>query len=69
MDASTWGEHQLLLVHTHLPKLDDHGIIQWDQESRSVKGGERFHEVTPLLDPIPDDDSEGFASSFGLLTI
>ncbi|WP_254663233.1 ArsR family transcriptional regulator [Haladaptatus sp. W1] len=48
--------------HTHLPKLDDAGFIEWDQEDGTVMRGPRFEAIEPLLelmdeheDELPDD--------------
>lgn len=37
------------LHHNHLPRLQSHGIIEWDQETQTVSQGEAFEEVEPLL--------------------
>ena len=48
--------------HTHLPKLEDAGFIEWNRDSNTVEKGPRFDEVRPLLelmddhaDELPDD--------------
>lgn len=38
------------LHHNHLPKLDDFGFIDWDQESETVTRGDRFGDIEPLLE-------------------
>lgn len=50
------------LYHTHLPKLDDAGFVDWDRESGRITRGPRFEEIEPLLrlmsdhqDELPDD--------------
>ena len=50
------------LYHTHLPKLEDAGFIDWDQERGLITRGPRFEEIGPLLrlmhdhqDELPDD--------------
>ncbi len=48
----------MLLVHNHLPKLDDYGIIQWDHKSRTVTEGEWFGVARSLLNPVPNDSCE-----------
>lgn len=37
------------LHHNHLPRLQSHEIIEWDQETQTVSRGEAFEEVEPLL--------------------
>lgn len=36
--------------HVHLPKLSDHGFIEWDEEAGTVTRGPRFDEVSPFLE-------------------
>lgn len=42
-------ERAILMRHVHLPKLVDHGYIDWDQESNRVTKGPRFDEIRPLI--------------------
>jgi hypothetical protein len=37
------------LVHNHLPRLADHGIIEYDLRSGDVVLGDGFDEIRPLL--------------------
>lgn len=52
----------LLLHHSHLPKLEASGFIDWDREEDAIRRGPRFDEIAPLLDlmdrhqdELPDD--------------
>lgn len=54
---------QLLLSmrHTHLPKLEETGFIEWDRETNMIRKGTQFEEIRPLLelmathaDELPD---------------
>lgn len=47
--ATTAEAFELELYHTHLPKLEEQGIIEWDTESRSVSRGPTFEEIEPAL--------------------
>lgn len=38
------------LVHTHLPMLADHAVVDYDLRSGDVVLGEGFEEVEPLLE-------------------
>lgn len=71
IDADNWEDQQIALYHNHLPKLADHGFIQWDQDEQVVLKGEQFERAQSLLetqDPEPDYDNDGGSSlSFGLL--
>ncbi|RRJ29494.1 DUF7344 domain-containing protein [Halocatena pleomorpha] len=47
---------QIAMYHTHLPKLEDYGFIQWDEnenENEIVKGPQ-FGELRPLLKWMSD---------------
>ncbi|WP_435157174.1 DUF7344 domain-containing protein [Haladaptatus sp. DFWS20] len=50
--------------HIHLPKLVDHGYIDWNLEKRSVTKGPQFDELKPLLVALEgmDDDIPGDGS-------
>jgi hypothetical protein len=41
---------QILLYHNHLPKLEEYGYIEWDEDVSEVARGPRFDEVRPLLE-------------------
>lgn len=42
-------ERAVLMYHLHLPKLEDHGYIEWDDETGEVTKGNRFAEIEPIL--------------------
>lgn len=46
--------HQLqtTMYHSHLPKLADHGFIEWNRDTWAVVKGPHFGEVRPLLECI-----------------
>jgi predicted transcriptional regulator len=35
--------------HSHLPKLEEAGFIEWNQETNTVEKGPQFEEIRPLL--------------------
>ena len=50
------------MTHTHLPKLEESGFIEWDRDTNSIRKGPKFDEIRPLLelmqnhaDELPDD--------------
>jgi hypothetical protein len=43
---------QAEMVHTHLPKLEAAGYIQWEKDTHEVMKGPRFDEIRPLLELI-----------------
>lgn len=45
---------QILMYHKHLPKLEDYGYIEWDEDANEVARGPRFEEVRPLLEWVDD---------------
>ncbi|GAA0235854.1 hypothetical protein GCM10009000_059130 [Halobacterium noricense] len=42
-------DQTIAMQHVHLPKLADHGFIDWDQDAQRVTRGPRFDEIEPLL--------------------
>lgn len=53
---------EIAMTHTHLPKLEEAGFIDWDREAGLVRKGSRFEDIKPLLellsnraDELPDD--------------
>lgn len=55
-------ERLVAMNHVHLPKLEGHGFIVWDQANNEVHKGPNFDQIRPLLellvrheDELPDD--------------
>ena len=53
---------RVTMTHTHLPKLAEADVIDWDREENVVRKGPLFDEIRPLLvlmrdnaDALPDD--------------
>jgi len=51
-----------MIVHSHLPKLDATGYVDWDRETGKIRKGPAWEEIAPLLalleahgDELPDD--------------
>lgn len=45
------------LYHNHLPRLDDHGVVEFDPERRTV--AYRSHErIEAVLDALPEDAAQ-----------
>lgn len=42
------------LVHTHLPKLDEHGLVHYDRENNAVRY-QSDEQVETILDALPVD--------------
>ena len=49
---------QLALSHNHFPKLDDHGLVDWDPEAETLTRGPRFGEIEPFLTLMNDNRDE-----------
>lgn len=47
---------QIAMYHTHLPKLEDYGFIQWKKNAHEVTKGPQFGELRPLLEWMDDPD-------------
>ena len=47
-------ERAILMYHIHLPKLADHGYIEWDDETGKVTKGDRFAEIEPILTALTE---------------
>ncbi|MFC4451878.1 DUF7344 domain-containing protein [Halorussus aquaticus] len=46
------------LRNVHLPKLAEHGYIEWDAETQTIWRGPNFEEVAPLLRLVDDHRDE-----------
>lgn len=47
--ASDPDRLEAVLVHSHLPKLEDAGLVEWDREAGTASRGPSFGEVEPAL--------------------
>lgn len=47
--AADVSSDELALYHSHLPKLADCGLIEWDPETQTASRGPEFGTVEPLL--------------------
>lgn len=65
LDILTDGEEadniESIIVHKHLPKLEDKGFIRWDQANDEISKGPKWDEIAPVLrlihehrDELPD---------------
>ncbi|RAW45651.1 ArsR family transcriptional regulator [Halorubrum sp. 48-1-W] len=52
---SAEGDPLLSMRHRHLPKLEEHGFIDVDPDSRSVSKGPHFEEIRPLLELLDEN--------------
>jgi len=49
---------RLELRHSHLPRLEDAGLIRWDRDSGEVLKGPRFDDIRPLLEVMRNRGDE-----------
>ena len=49
---------QSQMVHTHLPKLEEMGFIEWDREENRISTGPRWDDLAPILHLIEDHQDE-----------
>lgn len=46
---------QTEMYHVHLPKLEEYGYIEWDEETNEIIKGPQFEEIRPLLEFVEAD--------------
>lgn len=51
-------DRDLRLHCVHVPKLVEHGFVEWDQDDCDVTKGPRFDEIRPLLELLDDHRDE-----------
>ncbi|WP_254764422.1 DUF7344 domain-containing protein [Natrinema marinum] len=45
------------LHHDHLPRLDEHGVVEYDSAESQVETGPNFEEVAPIVQRFERTDS------------
>lgn len=45
----------LSFYHTHLPKLDAHGLVDWRRDTHEVTRGPNFEAARPLLELLVEN--------------
>lgn len=46
------------LRHTHLPKLEQAGYIEWDRDTGAISKGPNFDEIKPVLELLESHADE-----------
>lgn len=54
--AQVVATDDILLYHTHLPKLDDYGLVDWDEDTQEVSKGPNFGQARPFLELLDEHD-------------
>jgi predicted transcriptional regulator len=51
-------ERLVSMQHVHLPKLNEYGFIEWNEETHEVMKGPKFDEIRPLLELLATHEDE-----------
>ena len=51
-------EQAVSMVHTHLPKLIDLGIIEFASDGQEIVKGSNFDQIRPLLELLDNNSDE-----------
>lgn len=43
------GNVRIELAHSHLPKLDQYGFIDWEADDQTVEPGPRWEDIEPTI--------------------
>ncbi|MEY7848614.1 hypothetical protein AB7C87_05360 [Natrarchaeobius sp. A-rgal3] len=57
-DTRETEEHEVELVHTHLPKLDDMGYIVWDRDHDNILKGPNWEEIESVVRLLSDNRAQ-----------
>lgn len=58
VDDDTRQQIYITLVHNHLPRLADYGIVQYDLRSGDVVLADGFDDIKPLLEQFKQTEEE-----------
>lgn len=50
--------YRIQMMHTHLPKLEAVGFIEWNRDTNAVRKGSQFDGVRPLLEVLQNHASK-----------
>ncbi|WP_433630328.1 DUF7344 domain-containing protein [Halomicrococcus sp. NG-SE-24] len=42
------------MIHSHLPKLENADIIEWDEETEQVQKGPHYEDLRPLIQMLAE---------------
>ncbi|WP_224448996.1 hypothetical protein [Haloprofundus salilacus] len=57
-DEATSLERLVKMHHVHLPKLEEYGLIVWNEDKHEVSKGKNFDEIKPLLELLATHEDE-----------
>jgi hypothetical protein len=48
-------DQAVVMHHVHLPRLEDHSLITWKEETGEITRGPQFDEIEPLLEAFTEN--------------
>lgn len=57
-DGVETPERLVAVDHVHLPKLADHGFVDWNRDTDELTKGPEFDGIVPLLRLLSDHEDE-----------
>lgn len=57
-EANEEVEFEADLIHNHLPRLEEAGVIEWDRKGSKIYRGPEFERIEPLLRLIDEHEDE-----------
>jgi hypothetical protein len=57
-DDGSYKSVYVSLQQSHLQQLDEHGVIDYDSEERTVERGPRFDELASYVEPAEEPDHD-----------
>ena len=58
VNASNRENLRAAMHHVHLPKLEERGFVEWDQDANELTKGPKFEDVAPLLEVLDEHRHE-----------
>lgn len=46
------------LIHDHLPRLAEHGVVDYENPGDGIQPGPTFDDVAPFIDPLERSESQ-----------
>ena len=56
LDGDTETLHEVDLLHNHLPRLEESGLIEWRRSNETIAPGPRFPDIEPILAWLRESD-------------
>ncbi|AGN02065.1 hypothetical protein L593_10600 [Salinarchaeum sp. Harcht-Bsk1] len=49
---------RIAIHHTHLPKLEADGYVEWNPEDETIVKGPNWEEIAPLVELLSENEDE-----------